>query len=43
MVLKRTDAVTWLSLIMLLWGLITVIMAFANNFASLLACRLLLG
>ncbi|KAI7888259.1 major facilitator superfamily domain-containing protein [Mucor mucedo] len=43
MVLKRTNAVMWLSSIMLLWGFMTVIMAFAHNFAGLLVCRLLLG
>ncbi|KAI7901670.1 major facilitator superfamily domain-containing protein [Cokeromyces recurvatus] len=42
-VLKRTSAALWLSLIMLLWGIITLVMAFSKNFQSLLACRLLLG
>ncbi|KAI8092333.1 major facilitator superfamily domain-containing protein [Gilbertella persicaria] len=42
-VLKRTNPVMWLSLIMLLWGVMTLVMAFAKNFASLLICRLLLG
>lgn len=42
-VLKRTSAVAWLSFIMLIWGVMTLVMAFAKNFTSLLACRLLLG
>ncbi|CAO0791187.1 unnamed protein product [Mucor circinelloides] len=42
-ILKRTSAVMWLSLIMLLWGTMTLVMAFSKNFHSLLACRLLLG
>ncbi|CAO3649795.1 unnamed protein product [Mucor fragilis] len=42
-ILKRTSAVMWLSLIMLLWGAMTLVMAFSKNFHSLLACRLLLG
>ncbi|KAL9542101.1 hypothetical protein MBANPS3_008779 [Mucor bainieri] len=42
-ILKRTSAVMWLSLIMLLWGAMTLVMAFSRNFHSLLACRLLLG
>ncbi|KAI8639979.1 major facilitator superfamily domain-containing protein [Parasitella parasitica] len=41
--LKRTSAVMWLSLIMFLWGVMTLVMAFSKNFHSLLVCRLLLG
>jgi hypothetical protein len=42
-VLKRVNAVKWLSLIMLIWGIMTLAMAFAKDFASLFALRLLLG
>ncbi|CAO3666027.1 unnamed protein product [Rhizopus microsporus] len=42
-ILKRTNAVMWLSFIMFVWGFVTLIMAFAKNFQSLLICRLFLG
>ncbi|OBZ88861.1 hypothetical protein A0J61_03089 [Choanephora cucurbitarum] len=42
-ILKRTNPRTWLSFIMLVWGVITLCMAFSSNFQSLLVCRLLLG
>ncbi|RCH79342.1 hypothetical protein CU098_004480, partial [Rhizopus stolonifer] len=42
-ILKRTDAVKWLSFIMFAWGLTTLVMAFSHDFAALFACRLLLG
>ncbi|KAI9358363.1 major facilitator superfamily domain-containing protein [Pilaira anomala] len=42
-ILKRVNAVAWLSLIMLLWGIMTIVMAFAKDFTGLLVCRLLLG
>ncbi|CDS03345.1 hypothetical protein LRAMOSA00747 [Lichtheimia ramosa] len=42
-VIKRLGARWWLSIIMLTWGLVTLSMALANNFASLLIARLLLG
>ncbi|KAG0739624.1 hypothetical protein G6F57_011692 [Rhizopus arrhizus] len=41
--LKRTTATFWLSFIMLVWGIVTLCMAFTKNFQSLLVCRLLLG
>ncbi|KAG2227300.1 hypothetical protein INT45_004255, partial [Circinella minor] len=43
MVLKRIGARWWLSFIMLVWGIITVSMAFVKNFTGLLITRLLLG
>ncbi|KAI8977614.1 major facilitator superfamily domain-containing protein [Mycotypha africana] len=42
-ILKRTSAVMWLSVIMLIWGVMTLAMAFVRDFQSLFACRLLLG
>ncbi|KAI8351168.1 major facilitator superfamily domain-containing protein, partial [Blakeslea trispora] len=41
--LKRTNPRTWLSFIMLAWGIVTLCMAFAKDFQGLLICRLLLG
>ncbi|KAI7878513.1 MFS general substrate transporter [Lichtheimia hyalospora FSU 10163] len=42
-ILKRTSAVMWLSTIMLVWGVITLIMGFITSFGGLLAARLVLG
>ncbi|KAL0075553.1 major facilitator superfamily domain-containing protein [Phycomyces blakesleeanus] len=41
--LTRTSPVLWLSLIMAVWGTVTLTMAFSSNFEGLLTCRLLLG
>ncbi|KAL1923620.1 uncharacterized protein VTP21DRAFT_8600 [Calcarisporiella thermophila] len=41
--LKRLRPSLWLSLIMLLWGIIAVCMAFSTDFKSLLSTRFLLG
>ncbi|KAI9008783.1 major facilitator superfamily domain-containing protein [Phycomyces nitens] len=41
--LTRTSPVIWLSLIMVVWGTVTLTMAFASNYEGLLTCRLLLG
>ncbi|KAI8888239.1 MFS general substrate transporter [Backusella circina FSU 941] len=42
-ILERTSAKVWLSFIMLLWGIMTLVMAFAQNFTGLIICRLFLG
>ncbi|CEP08234.1 hypothetical protein [Parasitella parasitica] len=42
-VLKKTNAAMWLSFIMLIWGITTLLMAFVKNFAGLLIARLVLG
>ncbi|KAI9273521.1 major facilitator superfamily domain-containing protein [Helicostylum pulchrum] len=42
-VLKRINAVMWLSLIMLVWGIMTIVIAFVTDFTGLMVCRLLLG
>lgn len=42
-VLKRLAPSTWLSLIMVLWGIATVGMGLVNNFEGLIAMRVLLG
>ncbi|KAI8379268.1 major facilitator superfamily domain-containing protein [Radiomyces spectabilis] len=41
--LKRMNAAYWLSILMLLWGTVTLLMAFSTNFAGLLSARLFLG
>ncbi|KAJ4984912.1 transporter-like protein [Stagonosporopsis vannaccii] len=43
LVLKRMKPSTWLSLIMVLWGISTVGMGLVNNFEGLIAMRVLLG
>jgi MFS family permease len=42
-VLKRFQPARWLSFITVAWGLVATFSAFVQNFASLVACRLLLG
>ncbi|KAL9542748.1 hypothetical protein MBANPS3_008457 [Mucor bainieri] len=42
-VLKRTNAAMWLSFIMLVWGIATLLTAFVTNFTGLLIARLILG
>lgn len=42
-ILKRLAPSTWLSLIMVLWGISTVGMGLVNNFEGLVAMRVLLG
>lgn len=42
-ILKRLPPSTWLSLIMVLWGICTVGMGLVNNFEGLVAMRVLLG
>jgi len=43
LVLKKMRPSTWLSLIMILWGIATVGMGLVNNFEGLIAMRVLLG
>jgi MFS family permease len=43
LVLKKLAPSTWLSLIMILWGIATVGMGLVNNFEGLIAMRVLLG
>lgn len=43
LVLKKMKPSTWLSLIMILWGISTVGMGLVNNFEGLIAMRVLLG
>lgn len=43
LVLKKLAPSTWLSLIMVLWGIATVGMGLVKNFGSLIAMRVLLG
>ncbi|KAI8139821.1 major facilitator superfamily domain-containing protein, partial [Fennellomyces sp. T-0311] len=42
-ILKQTSAVIWLSSIMLVWGVITLVMGFITSFTGMLIARLLLG
>ncbi|KAI8089247.1 major facilitator superfamily domain-containing protein [Halteromyces radiatus] len=42
-ILKKTRASIWLSLIMLLWGIATICLAFITDFTGLVICRLILG
>ncbi|KAI9483211.1 MAG: major facilitator superfamily domain-containing protein [Benjaminiella poitrasii] len=42
-ILKKTDAAKWLSFIMFIWGLATLLSAFVTNFTGLLVARLFLG
>lgn len=43
MIIKRLQPAYYLSGLTLCWGLVATFTAFVNNFASLVACRLLLG
>ncbi|CAG5148379.1 uncharacterized protein ALTATR162_LOCUS2192 [Alternaria atra] len=43
LILKKLKPSTWLSLIMVLWGVSTVGMGLVNNFEGLVAMRILLG
>ncbi|CAI9625970.1 mfs general substrate transporter [Alternaria burnsii] len=43
LILKKLKPSTWLSLIMVLWGLSTIGMGLVNNFEGLVAMRILLG
>lgn len=43
LILKRLPPSTWLSLIMVLWGICTVGMGLVNTFDGLIAMRVLLG
>ncbi|KAI8987241.1 major facilitator superfamily domain-containing protein [Mycotypha africana] len=42
-ILKKTSARYWLSFIMLVWGISTVLTAFCTNFTGLMIARLILG
>ena len=42
-ILERTNAAKWLSFIMFVWGLATLMTAFVKNFAGLFILRLILG
>ncbi|KAI8070524.1 major facilitator superfamily domain-containing protein [Gilbertella persicaria] len=42
-ILKKTNAAKWLSFIMLVWGLATLLTAFVIDFTGLLVARLILG
>ncbi|ETS80946.1 hypothetical protein PFICI_08475 [Pestalotiopsis fici W106-1] len=42
-IVKRTAPSTWLSVIMILWGIATVGQGLARNVGQLIACRFLLG
>jgi MFS family permease len=42
-VLKKLAPSTWLSLIMVLWGIATIGMGLVNNFEGLVAMRVLVG
>jgi MFS family permease len=43
MILKRMQPARYLAALMFLWGVVSTFTAFVNNFAGLIACRLLLG
>ncbi|KAL1792897.1 hypothetical protein ACET3X_009404 [Alternaria dauci] len=43
LILKRMKPARYLAGLMFLWGLVATFSAFVNNFAALVACRLLLG
>ncbi|KAI9840137.1 MAG: hypothetical protein M1837_001898 [Sclerophora amabilis] len=43
LILKNIAPSTWLTLIILLWGIATIGQGLVTNFAGLVACRLLLG
>ncbi|CAA9956429.1 hypothetical protein P3342_000048 [Pyrenophora teres f. teres] len=43
MIIKRMKPARYLGGLMFLWGLVATFSAFVNNFAALIACRLLLG
>ncbi|CAF1075727.1 unnamed protein product [Adineta ricciae] len=43
LVLKKLRPSRWIPMIMITWGIIMTLMGLVNNFASLIACRLLLG
>lgn len=43
LLLRKIAPSTWLSLIMVCWGIITVCMGFTQSFAGLLVCRIFLG
>ena len=43
MIIKRMKPARYLGGLMFLWGLVATFSAFVNNFAGLIACRLLLG
>jgi MFS family permease len=43
LVLKKLAPSTWLSLIMVFWGIATIGMGLVNNFEGLIAMRVLLG
>lgn len=42
-ILKKMSPSTWLSLIMVLWGIATIGMGLINNFEGLVAMRVLVG
>ncbi|KAI9252187.1 major facilitator superfamily domain-containing protein [Helicostylum pulchrum] len=42
-ILKKTNAAHWLSFIMFVWGVATLLTAFVNNFVGLVTARLILG
>jgi MFS family permease len=43
LVLKKLAPSTWLSLIMILWGIATIGMGLVKNFEGLIALRVVLG
>lgn len=43
MIIKKMQPARYLAVLVFLWGLVATFSAFVNNFAALVACRLLLG
>jgi MFS family permease len=43
LIIKRVAPSTWLSIIMILWGIATIGQGLVNNFGGLVAMRLLVG
>lgn len=43
MMIKRFGPSIWLSFIMVVWSAIVIGMGFVDNFAGIVACRILLG
>lgn len=43
MIIKRLQPARYLAGLVFFWGIVATFSAFVNNFAALVACRLLLG
>jgi MFS family permease len=43
MIIKRLQPARYLAGLVFFWGMVATFSAFVNNFAALVACRLLLG